>query len=132
MFIQAKQEPADTIPPQPVNPISGSGPITFTAYNKWLGDIVNSIEGGEDLTSAAQFKTDSQAAYQELYNHSGVHYQCLNVPSCKDVDTQRAELQGLDLTSVGIAISKAFVNQSGDTKAAAIAYLRSKYSLPAA
>jgi hypothetical protein len=125
---QAKAGPVQTFPPQPPSPLSGV-PVTFAAYNKWLFEVADALSQGTDPSSSPQYASDSNAAFQEIYGYSGEHTQCLNVPTCKDTDWQRAELQGLDLASVGVRIAKGFMNQSEATQTAAADYLRKTYSL---
>jgi hypothetical protein len=128
MLTQAKLGPPQTFPPQPPNPFGG-GPVSFAAYNKWLAEVADAVLLGTDPSQSPQYSSDAKAAYQEIYEYSGEHTQCLNVPTCKDVEEQRAELQGLDLSSVGVSISKTFANQSATTRSAASDYLQKTYSL---
>jgi hypothetical protein len=127
MYVQAKAGPQLQFPPSPPG---SSSPPTFAAYGKWLSELGASLVQSTDPWAEPQFQADARAASAEIAAYAGVHYQCLNVPTCRDVDLQRAELQGLDLSAVGSRLATLFKSQSPATKAAGAAYLRQAYSLP--
>lgn len=102
----------------------------FLAYNKWLTAVETSIIQKTDLTHDPQYAATAKDAYNELVQYSGVHYQCLNIASCRDTDLQRAEHDGLDLGAVGAKVANYFGSQDEATKNAAIAHLRQAYRLP--
>ena len=126
VFIQAQVGPPE-FPPKPP-PLA---PVTFAAYNKWVTEVANAVIEGVNPSQSTGYAQDAQAAFGEVVDYSGIHYKCLNVPGCMDVDLQRAELQGqgLHLGKLGIEIAKTFMNQSSDTRTAAAAYLQKTYTL---
>lgn len=116
-YAQAK---AMSMPPAAVS-------IAFPQYTSWIGTVEAAVQS--DVGFPTNFAMISTGAVQEFSNFSGIHYQCVGTPSCKDTSLQQAEVEGINLQAVGQGIAMHYQGQSAATKMAAAQYLTQHYSI---
>jgi hypothetical protein len=102
------------------------GHPVYPKYGQWLTDVAAAIKGNIELDDhAASYDDLSVKAMQEFKDL--VSHAEFSPP--KDVDLQRAQIQGLDLRTLGPRLSGIFHNQPAQTRKAAAAYLIRHYQL---
>ena len=100
---------------------------SYPKYGQWLTNVATAIKENIELD-------DHVKQYDDLSMQAMLEFKDLasraEASAPKDVDLQKAQIQGLDLRVLGPRLADKFHNQPAQTRKVAAAYLIQHYKLP--